>query len=134
MTMQQKRWKQLAWWVALFVLVLALYLFRYTGAPAANGSQQAASTSLHHINVVYALSFLGSSVARYSSVLPSVLLGILLCGIAGLATVRRYYSPKCGGLLLNCVHSDQRVRGLRLAIEFRSSAELLLRDTAPIRI
>jgi hypothetical protein len=136
MTMQQKRWKLLASWAALFILVLALYLFRYTGAPAANGSQQATSTSLHHINLVYALSFLGSSVARYSSVLPSVLLGILLCGIAGLATVRRYFLQNAAVfysilfILINAI----AVSGLRsdsgvaqsLASRYRTYSNLML--------
>jgi hypothetical protein len=91
MIIQQKRWKWLACWITLFLIMLGLYLFHYTSMPAPEGSHEAAATSLHHINVIYALSFVGSSVARYSSVLPSVLLGILLCAFAGFATVRRYF-------------------------------------------
>lgn len=136
MIIQQKRWKQLAWWVALFILVFALYLFRYTGAPAADGSQQAATTSLRHINIVYALSFLGSSVARYSSVLPSVLLGVLLCGIAGLATVRRYFrqNPAVFYSILFILINAIAVSGLRsdsgvaqsLASRYRTYSNLML--------
>jgi hypothetical protein len=136
MIIQQKRWKWLACWITLFLLMLGLYLFHYSSMPAPEGSHEAAATSLHHINVIYALSFVGSSVARYSSVLPSVLLGILLCALAGFATVRRYFlqNPAVFYSMLFILINAVAVSGLRsdsgvaqsLASRYRTYSNLML--------
>jgi hypothetical protein len=88
---QQKQWKRIGYWMGLFILMLVLYLFRYTSTTTPQGTIVEAGPALHNINIVYALSFLGSSVARYSSVLPSIVLGLLFCAIIALAAARRYF-------------------------------------------
>jgi hypothetical protein len=88
---QEKRWRDAAIWAGLFAPVLGFYLFRYAPAPAgASGGSQGAAALLH-IHPVYILSFVGASAARYASVLPSVLLGFVLCGVFGFAIQRRYF-------------------------------------------
>jgi hypothetical protein len=88
---QEKRWRDAAAWAGLFAPVLGFYLFHYAPAPAgASGGSQGA-TALLHIHPVYVLSFVGASAARYASVLPSVLLGVVLCGVFGFAIQRRYF-------------------------------------------
>jgi hypothetical protein len=89
---QEKRWRDAAVWAGLFAPVLGLYLFHYAPlhASAGSGSHGPAGLLLH-INPVYILSFIGASAAGYDSVAPSVLLGVLLCGVFGFAIKRRYF-------------------------------------------
>ena len=89
--LQEKRWRDTAIWAALFVPVLGLYLFHYAPAPAPAGVGSHGAAALLHIQPIYILSFVGASAARYASVLPSVMLGVLLCGVFGFAIQRRYF-------------------------------------------
>ena len=80
----------MAAWIGVTLLMFSVYLFRYVPAspPAMpNGS----AGTLTHFNVLYALSFLGSSAARYVSLVPSLVLGLVLCGLFSLAVKRRYF-------------------------------------------
>lgn len=89
---QQRHWNRVAYWTALFGCLLGAYLYHYVGNPTVtNAAATTGSAPAHHVNPLYALSFLGSSAARYSSVLPSVLLGAALLGIVAWATARRYF-------------------------------------------
>jgi hypothetical protein len=89
---QQRRWKCMAYWTVLFGCLLGAYLYHYAGNPTvANAAGTTGKTTADHVNLFYALSFLGSSAARYSSVLPSLFLGIALLGIVAWATAQRYF-------------------------------------------
>jgi hypothetical protein len=89
MLAQEKRWKWMAYWMAVCIGLLCFYLFRYHSAPTAVGSKTAIAFS--YLSPLYSISFLGASAARYSSVFPAVLLGLLLCCIFGVMVARRYY-------------------------------------------
>ena len=134
---QQKRWKQIAYWVTLLLLVLGLYLFHYTGvATSADSGGETAVTASHHMNPIYALSFVGSSAARYSSVLPSGVLGLLLCGVVVLAIQRRYFlqNPAVFYSMIFILINAVAVSGLRsdsgvaqsLASRYRTYSNLML--------
>ena len=133
MLIQKKQWKRLAYWIALFSLMLALYLLRYASPVTPGGGSGAA---LHNLNVIYALSFLGASVARYSSVLPSVVLGLIFCGVIGFATVRRYFlqNPAAFYSMIFILINAIAVSGLRsdsgvaqsLASRYRTYSNLML--------
>lgn len=87
---QYRQWRRIAAWLALTGGMLALYLFRYTHAAPLPGADTMPSSG-PHINLVYALSFLGAAAARYTSIAPSVTVGLLLCGLVALAVKRRYH-------------------------------------------
>jgi hypothetical protein len=89
--LQQRRWSRIAYWTMLFGCLLGAYLYHYAGNPTVTNAGKTGETPAHHVNLSYALSFLGSSAARYSSVVPSLFLGAVLLGIVAWATVRRYY-------------------------------------------
>lgn len=87
---QNKRWRRIIIWVLIAMLMLFLYLFRYT-PPAPISTTAVKSGPLPHLNLLYALSFMGSSAARFSSITPAVILGVLLCGIVLLAVKLKYF-------------------------------------------
>jgi hypothetical protein len=87
---QYGQWRRVAAWLALTGGMLAVYLFRYTHAAILPGADTMPSSG-PHINLVYALSFLGAAAARYTSIAPSVTVGLLLCALAALAVKRRYH-------------------------------------------
>ncbi len=91
---QKRRWRRVAAWTASMVVLLVAYLFHYHHDAATSGAGAAAGApggSHVHLNAGYALSFLGASAARLQSVTPSLVLGLLLCGVFILATVKQYY-------------------------------------------
>lgn len=82
----RRQWKQLGIWTAVFCVLLGFYLFRYVGVPITAVDK----TATHSINPIYALTFLGASAARYVSIAPALVLGVLICGIVVLAAIKRY--------------------------------------------
>jgi hypothetical protein len=82
----RRQWKQLGIWTAVFCVLLGLYMFRYSGVPITAVDK----TASHSINPIYALTFLGASAARYVSIAPALVLGVLICGIVVLAAIKRY--------------------------------------------
>jgi hypothetical protein len=82
----RRQWKQLVIWAAILCVLLGLYFFRYGGVPITAVDKTAA----HSIDVTYALAFVGASAARYLSIAPALVLGVLLCSIVVLAAVKRY--------------------------------------------
>jgi hypothetical protein len=82
----RRQWKQLGIWTAVFCVLLGFYLFRYVGVPITAVDK----TATHSINPIYALTFLGASAARYVSIAPAFVLGVLICGIVVLAAIKRY--------------------------------------------
>lgn len=85
----EKRWKWALCWVTLCAGLLFFYLFRYHTAPTSVGSKTAIAFNV--LSPLYSVSFIGASAARYSSVFPAVLLGILLCCVFGVMIAQRYY-------------------------------------------
>jgi len=84
---QFRRWRRMPAWIGVCTLMLAVYLFRYVPA---------SENSLAHFNILFALSFLGSSAAlilryHYMALISSVVLGLILCGIFAMTIKRRYY-------------------------------------------
>jgi hypothetical protein len=137
MLAQEKRWKGIAAWLVLIASALGFYLFRYgSGASSASTGSEASTGLLQHINPMYALSFVGASAARYSSVLPGVLLGIALCCIVGFAAVRRYFlqNPAVFYSMVFILINAVAVSGLRsdsglaqsLASRYRTYSNLML--------
>jgi hypothetical protein len=82
----RRQWKQLGIWTGVFCVLLGLYMFRYSGVPITAVDK----TASHSINPIYALTFLGASAARYVSIAPALVLGVLICGIVVLAAIKRY--------------------------------------------
>jgi hypothetical protein len=87
---QTKRWRQMTAWVLIAALALSVYLFRYSDMSSQAGTHGSAG-SLAHFNILYALSFLGASAARYISLTTSLTLGLVLFGIFLFALRRRYF-------------------------------------------
>jgi hypothetical protein len=92
MLLQEKRWRHAAVWAGLFAPLAGLYLFHHAPVPATlSGESRHLAALLLHLHPVYILSFIGASSAAYSSVAPSVVLGVLLCGVFGFSIKRRYF-------------------------------------------
>lgn len=111
---QNKQWRRISIWVASAAGMLLLYLFRYA-PPASNSTPGVKSGLLAHLNVLYALSFMGSSAARYSSIGPAVLLGLLFCGVVLLAIKQKYFrrNPPVFYSMVFIVINALAVSGLR---------------------
>ncbi len=133
MLAQRKRWSRAAMWVGAAAVFLLAYLYRYQpDAVVPAGSRGPRG----HINLAYALSFLGAAAARYTAVTPSVLLGVLLCGVFIWATVARYYRTNppayysmlfilLNALAISSLRADQGV-SQSLASRYRLYSALLL--------
>lgn len=81
MLLQFRRLARLLSWLATSVAMLALYLYRYNFLSSQARSDHSVVSSLHHISPVYALSFLGASIARYGAYMPSAILGGFLFAV-----------------------------------------------------
>lgn len=136
---QNKRWRHIVIWVVTATLMFLLYLFRYTPAAAPTPVAGSGSRLMAHLNLLYALSFMGSSAARFTSIAPAVILGILLCGVVLLAIKLKYFRknpPVFYAMLLITVNA-LAVSGLRsdlgvaqsLASRYRIYSNLLLTFT-----
>jgi hypothetical protein len=132
---QTRRWRQLIAWAAVAVFALSIYLFRY-GSPPADAAQNGSAGSLTHFNLLYALSFLGSSAARYVSLAPSLTLGIALLGVFLIALRRGYFqrNPAVFYSMLFIIINAMAVSGLRsdmglaqsLASRYRTYSNLFM--------
>lgn len=80
--LQQKRYRQIVPWLATTAVLGAVYLWGYHFgvSPKAQGAGLGARFATYWL---FFLSFLGSSGARFVSCTPSVLLGIVFCGLLG---------------------------------------------------
>jgi putative copper export protein len=94
--------------------MLLLYLYHYTAPPPVAGAA-ATSGGLAHLSVIYALSFMGSSAARFSSIAPALVLGVLLCGVVLFAIKLKYYrsNPPVFYAMLLIMVNALAVSGLR---------------------
>lgn len=135
LTGQKRQWRRLGGWAAVLVGMLILYLFRYSSTPA-QATPGMANERPGMPNPIYALSFLGASGATYSSVVPSVLLGAVLCGVILLAVQKGYFrkNPAIFYSMIFIIMNAVAVSGLRsdmgvaqsLASRYRTYSNLLL--------
>lgn len=88
---QNKRWKETGIWFVTTALMLLLYLFRYTAPAEPTAVAGNRSGSMAHFNLLYVLSFMGSSAARFSSITPAVIVGVFLCGVVLVAVKLKYF-------------------------------------------
>jgi hypothetical protein len=79
MLLQFRRPTRLVYWLSTSAAMLALYLYRYNFMSSPTRTDHSVVSSLHHISPVYALSFLGASIARYGNYVPAAILGGCLC-------------------------------------------------------
>lgn len=131
--LQYRRWRRLIVWSATTALMLAVYLFRYSPLAAGSGG---GGEKFGHANALYAFSFLGASAARYSSIRPSVVLGLALVLIFIFAAQRRYFvqNPAVFYSMLFILINAVAVSGLRsdfgvtqsLASRYRTYSNLYL--------
>ena len=132
---QMRRWRHMPAWVSTAALMVIVYAFRYhrmVSEPVTAGSTPGRS----HVNIVYALSFLGSSAARYLSVGPSLALGLVLIALFCVAAGRRYFAsnPAVFYCMLFIIVNSVAISGLRsdqglaqsLASRYRMYSNLLL--------
>jgi len=132
---QSRRFWRLAAWIWTAALSLAIYLFQY-GRAASPDTMHGSAGALTHFNILYALSFLGASAARYVSLAPSLGLGLVLRGIFLLAAKRGYFrrNPAVFYSMLFILINALVVSGLRsdlgltqsLASRYRTYSNLFL--------
>jgi hypothetical protein len=138
--LQRRQWRKLGCWVPFFAGLLGIYLYHYVaGVSSVHAADSTLRPSSHPVNAAYALSFLGSSAARYASVMPSLLLGSLLLGIWIWAAWRRYFleNPAVFYSMMFIVINAVAVSGLRpdvgvaqsLASRYRAYSNLMLAFT-----
>ena len=133
---QRKQWKHLVAWIAMISAVGALYFYRYDFHSSQAAPGASVTRSFARVNPLYALSFMGSSFARYESAVPSILFGLVLCGVLVLAIRRRYdrENPAVFYLMVVIVITAVGVSGMRsdfgiiqsLASRYRIYSNLLL--------
>jgi hypothetical protein len=92
MLIQFRRPARLAYWLSASVAMLALYLYRYNFHSSQARADHSVISSLHHISPLYALSFLGASIAGHGSYIPAAVLGGCLCAIFVYAMVDKFYA------------------------------------------
>ena len=135
MLAQTRRWLRMPAWIVTPGLMFAVYLFRYGHAQSPE-MQQGSAGSLLHFNIIYALSFLGSSAARFVSLVPSLALGLILCGVFLCAAKRGYFyrNPAVFYSMLFILINAIAISGLRsdmglaqsLASRYRTYSNLFL--------
>lgn len=91
MLLQFRRLDRLAYWLATSVAILALYLYKYNFLSSTAHADHSIVSSLHHISMLYALSFLGASIARYGAYIPSAILGACMCAVFVYALFDKLY-------------------------------------------
>ena len=89
--LQFRRLARLTSWVAASAAILSVYLFKYNLHSSQAVPSRSVLSSFYHLSPIYALSFLGASVAKYDSYRLAAVVGILLCAIAVCAFVDRLY-------------------------------------------
>jgi hypothetical protein len=91
MLIQFRRPARIAVLVGASSAILALYLYRYNFNSSQAHADHSVLSSLHHISPIYALSFLGASIARYGSYVPAAILGAGICGVFAYAIYDKFY-------------------------------------------
>jgi hypothetical protein len=91
MLIQFRRLARLVPWLLVSGGMLAIYFYRYNFSSSQANPDHSTISSLHRLSLTYALSFMGSSIARYQSYVPSLVLGICLCTIFIFAVADKFY-------------------------------------------
>jgi len=92
MLLQKRQWLRMPAWIAAATGMLLLYLYHYVPQVLSPTPDVPAGTSSHaHLNLLYSLAFLGSSAARFVSIGPALVLGILLLAVIAFAAWKRYF-------------------------------------------
>jgi hypothetical protein len=92
MLFQFRSFPRLVIWTAASMTMVALYFGKYDYLQSQAHADHSVLSSIHHLSPLYALSFLGSSIASYSSYIPAAALGVCLCVVFLFAIVDRFYS------------------------------------------
>ena len=72
--------------------MFAFYLYRYNFNSSQAHADHSIISSLHHISPLYALSFLGASIATYKSYMPASILGACIFAVFVYSIYDKYYS------------------------------------------
>ena len=115
MLAQDRRWTRVVLLAFGICVLFAGYRYHGQGVLHAAPGLPDQGPALTRINISYALSFVGASAARYTSVWPSKALGLVLCGVFALATAKRYYrsNPAVYGTMLFILINAVAVSSLR---------------------
>ena len=92
MLVQFRRLARVGYLLCTSAAMLVFYLYRYNFSSSQAHADHSVVSSLHHISLIYSLSFLGASVARYGSYVPAAILGGALCLVFASAIVDRFYA------------------------------------------
>jgi hypothetical protein len=89
--LQKKQWLRMPAWIAAAAAMLLLYLYRYVPQVIpATFAPPAPTSPFAHLNLLYSLAFLGASAARFVSVGPALVLGVLLLAVIAFAAWKGY--------------------------------------------
>lgn len=115
MLAQQKRWGRMPAWLGSAAIMLLLYLWHYNYRSSQTNPHGSVAVSIVHLNAIYALSFIGASAARYQSIVPAVIFGVVLIGIFLLAVRNGYFrkNPSVFYSMLFVLITAVGVSGLR---------------------
>lgn len=136
MICQNKQWRRIPIWIAVAVGMLILYLWKYNFYSSQANPHRSVTDTMSHVSIRYALSFLGSSVARYEATVPSIIFGTALVGIF-VAAIRRAYFRRNASVfysMLFIIITAIGVSGLRsdfglaqsLASRYRTYSNLMI--------
>jgi len=115
MLIQFRRPRRLLYWLVASAAMLIAYLYKYNFLASQAHADHSIISSLHHISILYALSFLGASIARYGSYAPAAILGGCMCAAFLYTVVDRFYvrSPALFYSLCFILVTSVAVSGLR---------------------
>jgi hypothetical protein len=91
MLIQFRRLARLVPWLLVSGGMLAIYFYRYNFSSSQANPDHSTISSIHRLSLTYALSFMGSSIARYQSYVAALVLGICLCAILIFAVTDKFY-------------------------------------------
>jgi len=133
---QNKHWQRMYAWFAMAIAMLVLYFWHYNFHSSQTSPHGSVLADIFRLNALYVFSFLGSSVARYQSIVPAVVFGMALLGLFLLATWRKYYkqNPSVYYSMLFILITAVGVSGLRsgfglaqsLASRYRMYSNLMM--------
>ena len=143
MLLQFRRTRRLLGWAAAAAAMVAGYFYGYDTRQSQAHADHSVVSSLHHLSPLYALSFLGASIARYDDYLPSALLGgAVVLTFLWAARVRLYArSPALFYSMLFALATAAAVSGLRsdlgvsqsLVSRYRIYSKLVGDSVVPLR-
>ena len=94
MLIQFRRPVRAAFLALVSAVMLGIYLYGYNFNASRAHADHSIVSSLHHISLLYALSLLGASIAKYGNYVPSAILGLGFCGVFVYAIADKLYLRK----------------------------------------